>query len=61
MLGATLVLAVVVLGQTPSPDPTALVRQLGSPRYSQREAAGVELSRLGRSAPSRALRSALPR
>ena len=50
MLGATLALAVVVLGQPPSPDPTALVSRLGSLRYAQREAAGAELTKLGRAA-----------
>ncbi len=58
MLGATIALAAIVLGQAPSNDPSALVRQLASPRYARREAAGAELSRLGRAALP-ALRAAL--
>ena len=40
----------VLLGQAPAADPTALVAQLGSRRYADREAAAVALERLGRQA-----------
>ena len=53
MLGAILALAVVA-GSAPSPDPAALVAQLGSPRYRQRESAEAALARLGRARPARA-------
>ena len=48
MLGPTLALAVAVLASGPLPDPTDLVKQLGSARYTLRESAEGELSRLGR-------------
>ena len=48
---------IVILGQTPTVDPAELVSQLGSARYSQREAASAELERVGRLAFP-ALRSA---
>ena len=38
----------MVLGQAPAPDPAAQVSQLGSAKYSKREAASAELERLGR-------------
>jgi hypothetical protein len=50
MLGPSLALAVVILGASPSSDPSALVNQLGSPRYDLRESAEVELAKLGRAA-----------
>lgn len=56
MIGAYLAFAVLV-GQVPASDPLALVRQLGSARYAQREAAAVALEQLGRTALP-ALRSA---
>jgi hypothetical protein len=56
MLGANLAL-IVLLGQIPATDPTALVARLGSPRYADREAAAGDLERLGRHAIP-ALRSA---
>ena len=50
MLSRALVL-LVALGQTSlaetAPDPTALVRQLGAPRFADRQAAAAELERLG--------------
>src|SRR4051794_14759330 len=48
MLVPSLVLAVVVLSSSPTPDASSLVAQLGSSRYAQRESAEVELSKLGR-------------
>ena len=56
MHGAHLAL-VVLLGQVPQPDPTALVAQLGASRYADREAAAGVLERLGRQSVS-ALRAA---
>jgi hypothetical protein len=50
MLGATLALAVIVHGAPGLIDPSALVVQLGSPRFELRESADLELSRLGRMA-----------
>jgi hypothetical protein len=38
---------IVLLGQAPVPDPSALVAQLGSRRYAEREAAAQVLERLG--------------
>ncbi len=61
MLGAKLWL-VVLFGQVPGgqADPAALVAQLGSSRYAEREAAGKSLEQLGRPALSalRAVRDA---
>jgi hypothetical protein len=53
MLGAKLWL-LVLIGQVPGgqADPTALVAQLGSGRYAEREAAGKTLEQLGRPALS---------
>jgi hypothetical protein len=48
MLGATIALAVLVLGAAPSADPSTLVLQLGSPQYATRESAQADLARLGR-------------
>jgi hypothetical protein len=57
MLGTILALAFVAGGPA-GPDPSALVEELGSPRYRQRESAEVALTKLGRAAlPS--LRAAL--
>src|SRR4051794_36713915 len=55
--GANLAL-IVVLGQVPAADPVALVANLGSPRYAEREAATAALERMGRTAlgPLRAAR-----
>src|SRR4051794_34833224 len=57
MLAANLAL-VVLLGQIPATQPAALVLQLGSSRYAEREAAAGALERLGRLAiaPLRAAR-----
>ncbi len=49
MLGPSFALA-VVLGLPGSPDPTALVGQLGSDRYADRESAEMALTKLGRAA-----------
>jgi hypothetical protein len=49
MIGASLVV-LVTLGQTPSTDPSTLIRQLGAARYSERETAASQLEQLGRSA-----------
>jgi len=49
MTGASLVL-IALLGQAPSPSPSALVARLGANRYADREAAARELERLGRDA-----------
>ncbi len=57
MIGATLALF-LVLGQAPSDSPTALVEQLGSPRFAEREKASEALARLGAGALP-ALRAAL--
>lgn len=57
MIGANLAVAVVLLGQAPQSDPSALVGQLGSGRYAQRESAAAGLERLGKRALP-ALRSA---
>ena len=50
MSSAALVL-LVVLGQGPrvetTADPAALVRQLGAPRFAERQAAAADLERLG--------------
>jgi len=46
MIGATLAM-LLVLGQGPSSSPTALVEQLGSPRFAERERATEELAQLG--------------
>jgi hypothetical protein len=57
MLGAILGLAFLAGGPA-GPDPVALVEELGSPRYRQRESAEAALTKLGRGAlPS--LRAAL--
>lgn len=47
MIGAKLAL-LVLLGQVPATDPSALVAQLGSGRYAQRQAAAAALEQLGR-------------
>src|SRR4051812_44376729 len=59
LLGANLAL-IILLGQVPAADPAALVAQLGSPRYADREAATAALERMGRTAlaPLRAARDA---
>jgi len=49
MIGLCLAFSVLV-GQTTEADPTELVKQLGSPRYAQREAAAETLESLGRTA-----------
>jgi hypothetical protein len=41
---------IVMLGVAPGGDPTALVAQLGSPRFAEREAAASALEKLGREA-----------
>src|SRR4051794_17626013 len=56
MLGVNLAL-IILLGQVPATDPAALVAQLGSPRYAEREAAAGALERAGRPAIA-ALRAA---
>src|SRR4051812_16054135 len=57
MIGASLAM-LLVLGQASSSSPTALVEQLGAPRFAERERATEELARLGaRALP--ALRAAL--
>jgi hypothetical protein len=47
----TALVLLVLLGQVPTaetaPDPAALVRQLGAPRFSDRQAAALELERVG--------------
>jgi len=50
MFGAALVVVVaqVFAASTPAPDPSALVGQLGSVRFSERERAQAELTSLGR-------------
>ena len=64
MLGAILALAFVAGGPA-GPDPAALVEELGSPRYLQRESAEAALTRLGRAAlpdaPGRARTPGTPR
>jgi hypothetical protein len=49
MLGLNLAL-IILLGQVPSDDPSALVARMGSPRYAEREASAGALERLGRRA-----------
>src|SRR5262245_42946362 len=49
MIGAFLAFTVLT-GQVPAFDPIALVAQLGSARYAQRESAASALERLGRQA-----------
>ena len=46
MIGASLAM-LLVLGQASSSSPTALVEQLGSPRFAERERATEELAQLG--------------
>jgi hypothetical protein len=50
-MSSTALVLLVVLGQLPTAetaaDPAALVRQLGAPRFSDRQAAAVELERIG--------------
>ena len=46
MIGASLAM-LLLLGQAPSSSPTALVEQLGSPRFAERERATEELAQLG--------------
>ena len=50
-MSSAALLLLVALGQVPrpepTPDPAALVRELGAPRYAERQAAALELERMG--------------